>query len=92
MTRPRDARILNRLITGLDVNGELDDLADTFRPMAERLAGVTVDEALTGQARREALAAARLPLWETMMAARPDRDELAAALDDIPPGRRSPRG
>ena len=90
MIRPRDAWTFNRLVTGLDVNGELDDLPERVRPMADRLAGVIVDEALTGQARREALAAARWTLWETMMAARPDRDELAALMNDVDPDKPPP--
>ena len=81
MTIPAyDAWALRRLLCVEAVNGELQAVSEAFRPMAERLAAVLVDEILTGQARREALAAARFPVWEIMLAARDDVDAIVMAL------------
>jgi hypothetical protein len=77
--------VLARLRVGQDVDGEMDALAEPFRSMVARLAEVPVDSTLTGQDRREALAVIRKPLWESMMAARTDRDELVLAVAQIDP-------
>src|SRR5262245_8684875 len=80
-----DAWALRRLLVGDDLNGELHAVSEAFRPMADCLAAVPVDDALTGQARREVLAAARAPLWESVLADRPDGDELVMTLAEVNP-------
>ncbi len=90
MTRPADAHTLARLLSGYNVNGEIRELSRSLRPMGELLAGVSVEDSLTGPARQEALAASRLPLWQTMMTARPNREELAASVASIDPGNPRP--
>jgi hypothetical protein len=79
-----------RVLTGHEINGELSTLPEPLRSMAEYLARVTVDENLTGQARREALAAARDPLWKAMMAACPDRETLTTSLAAVDPDAPAP--
>src|SRR4051794_29106780 len=81
----RSLWVFDRVLTGHEMNGEISGLPDPLRSMAEHLARVEVDEALTGQARREALAAARAPLWKAMLAARADRESLVDALAAIDP-------
>jgi hypothetical protein len=87
MTHPRDLWTprglwtLNRAVAGFDLNGEADSLTEPLRSMVAMLAAVRVDDALTGQARQEAQAAARAPLSAAIAAARPD---LAAALVNGP--------
>jgi hypothetical protein len=76
---------LRRLLIGESLNGELAALSEPFRTMANHLADVTPGKAARGKARREAFAAARAPLWEAMMAARPDRVEIIKALAGIDP-------
>jgi hypothetical protein len=85
MIPPAAARTFRRAVSGHEMNGEADALPEPFRPMAEHLARVTVPEDLTGQARREALAAARAPLWAAMLAARDDRDDIIMALAGVRP-------
>jgi hypothetical protein len=87
MIPPRVARALSRALSGHELNGEADELPEPFRSMVAHLAAATVDDALTGPASQEALAAVRWPLWQAMLAALPDRDELIKALaDDDPEG------
>jgi Protein of unknown function (DUF3987) len=85
MNCPLGAWTLARAVSGHEVNGEADALPEPFRSMVAHLAAVLVDDALTGPDRQEALAAARWPLWQAMMAGRPDRNELTAALEEIDP-------
>ena len=89
MIRPDVAWALRGRVSGLSLNGTRNALPEPFRSMADHLDAVLVDEDLTGTARREALALARLPAWQAMLAARSDRDELikalAAADPDAPP-------
>jgi hypothetical protein len=92
MMYPLDLWVIRGLRTGRTFNGELETLSGPFRPMAECLARVRVDESLTGQERREALAAARAPVWEAMLAAREDRVELVEALAKIDPDGPPPEG
>jgi hypothetical protein len=47
------------------------------------MAEVPVDVGLTGRVRREALAAARAPLWQAWLDSQAGRDEIAAALDAV---------
>lgn len=85
-----DAWTLARAVSGHEMNGEADALPEPFRSMVRRLADVRVDDALTGQARREVLAAARAPLWESMLSARPDRNELIKAMSEVDPEEPAP--
>jgi len=62
---------LRRLLTGHDLNGELDTLPTPLKEMGEYLAGLDKK--------------ARPTAWQAMMAARPDRDELIKALADVDP-------
>ena len=71
MTSPPDAWALRRLLTGHDLNGELDTLPTPLKEMGEYLAGLDKK--------------ARPTAWQAMMAARPDRDELIKALADVDP-------
>jgi hypothetical protein len=83
---------LVRAVAGYEVNGEVDALPEPFRGMLVRLAAVRGDDALTGQARQEALSAACQPVWEIMLAARPDRDELVEVMNSIDPSGPPPEG
>jgi AAA domain len=68
------------------MNGEVANLPEPFRSMAAHLAAVKLDKPARGKALKEALAAARAPLWDAMLAARPeDRDELVRALSEVDP-------
>jgi hypothetical protein len=82
---PFDAAMIGRLLVGHALNGELRGMTEPFRSMAEHLAAVAADGVPDGPARREALAAARGPLWGAMLAARPDRDELVKAVAAVNP-------
>jgi hypothetical protein len=86
MTRPLLAWALARVLSGHELNGEADGLPEPFRTMVAQLAAARVDDALTGPARQEALAAARWPLWQAMLAARPDRELVKAVADADPEG------
>ena len=90
MTPADAAYALARTLAGQEMNGEADTVPEPFRAMVARLADVPVDDALTGPARQEALAAARWPVWQDMLAARPDRDELVEAVADANPDRPPP--
>ena len=83
--RPRQAWTFARLLIGESVNGEAQDLTGPYRSMADYLAKVKPDKPARGKARKEALAAVRGDLWEAMLAARPDRDELVKAVADVNP-------
>lgn len=90
MIHPRYPSTLAALVSGGELNGKADALPEPFGAMAAHLAAVPVDNALTGPARQEALALARWPLWQAMLAARPDRDELVKAMgsadaSELPP-------
>lgn len=85
MISGHDAWLLSRILIGHELNGEAGTLTEPFRSMAAHLAAVRVDDALTGQARREALAIRRAPLWDSMMAALPNRDELIRLLAETDP-------
>src|SRR5262249_17950162 len=94
LLRPDVAWALRRAVSGYEMNGDADALPEPFRSMAGCLARVTVPDGLTGEARRVALAEARAPLWDAMLAALIDRDdfirEVAAADPDGPPGAEPP--
>ncbi len=85
MSRRRIAWTIQRLLIGHDLNGELTELPEPYRGMADHLARVPVDDSLTGSARREALAAARAPLWDAMVTTLSDRDDLIRAVVDADP-------
>ncbi|MGO8903935.1 MAG: AAA family ATPase, partial [Isosphaeraceae bacterium] len=72
----RTAWTLARALAGMDVTGELDALAETWRSMARHLAGLPKK--------------ARPAAWLAMLAARPDRDELAKAIEDQRPDQPPP--
>lgn len=82
---PRDAWTLARLVAGRDVNGQVDDMAQPFKDVAERMATAPVDGPPEGTERTEALAAARKPIMDEWLADRPDRDEMVRALADADP-------
>ena len=82
----RYARTLARLASGFDVeSADLAALPDSFRTLAAALAAVTVENTLSGQARREALAAARAPLLAAMLTTCPNRDEVVNAMTAVDP-------
>jgi len=85
MNNPAVAWSMRRLTVGEDLNGELGALPEPFRSMAAHLARVSVDPGLKGGKRREALATARAPLWEAMLAAFADREGLIKAMDTADP-------
>jgi hypothetical protein len=53
--------------------------------MCATLAAVAVDKSLDGPARRAALAEARRPIWDAMLAALSDRDSLVNAIGNVVP-------
>ena len=89
--RPFQAWTLSRLLIGESVNGEVQQLPEPFRSMADYLARVKPNTSARGKARKDALAAARGDVWQAMLAARPDRDELVKALASVNPWSPPPR-
>lgn len=71
MMRLRDAHTFGRLLCGHALNGELQGVAEAFRPLAESLA------ALPPEDRRAA--------WDLFLAGRPDREEIIAVVARIDP-------
>lgn len=76
MITPFDAWAFAKLNAGDTLNGELDQIADVFKSMAVYLNGVP--------------AKSRGPVWQAMMAARPDAAELIKAVADQDPTKPAP--
>src|SRR5262245_12402792 len=87
---PHGHLLLARAIAGYEVDGEASALPEPWKTMVALLARVPVDESLTGDARRVALAEARAPLVQAMLAARDDRDSLIRILSEIDPEAETP--
>lgn len=71
MIRPYDAWALARLLAVEAVNGELQDVSELFRPIAEHLAALPLDD--------------RGAALEAYLTGRADRDEIIKALADADP-------
>jgi hypothetical protein len=69
--RAHDAWALRRLLTGQDLNGELESVSGPFRAIARRLAGLAPED--------------RLPVWEGFLDGQPDRDDILRALAEVDP-------
>jgi hypothetical protein len=70
-TTPLDAFALRRLVMGLPLNGELVNLSEAYRPVAERLAGTPPEE--------------RQAIWDAFLADRPDQNLLITAMAEVDP-------
>jgi len=67
MIRRYDAWVYARLLSGQEIDGELEALLGALRPLAEHLAGLPIE--------------ARAAPWEGFLCSRSDRDELIKAID-----------
>jgi len=67
----RGAWALARLLSVEAVNGELRDVPEPFRPIADRLAGLPLAD--------------RRAVWDAFLDDRPDRDEIIMALSNAKP-------
>ncbi len=76
MMPPRAAWTLARALAGMDLNGKPDALAEPWRSMARHLAGLPPPD--------------RAAVFQAMLAARPDRDELVKDLADQRPDQPPP--
>src|SRR3954447_11839906 len=71
MIRRFDAWVLRRLLTGAALDGEPEAVSEPWRPIADHLAALPVDD--------------RLDAWKASLADRDDRDQVILALATVDP-------